>query len=566
MRERPRRAPVAERHQLQLARIKEGIMMNGRNAPRRRTAKAVAASLLAGVSALALAAGPALAAPPTADFTFSPASPRADATTHQGDPVSFSSSSSPALGGTIDSQSWDFGDGGSGSGASPSHTYTTPGAKTVKLTVAGTQPPNAQESAVATKTVTVAANQPPVARIKVTPAIPTVGTAATFSSTGSTDADGTIASQSWDLDNNGTFGDATTKTAKRTFTTAGTFVVGLQVTDDLGRTATTTLSVRINAPPTASIGPTSPAKPIAGDTVNFKSTSTDADGTITATAWDLDHDGLFNDATGVVAQRTFATAGTYTVGVLVTDDTGATNATTTTITVVPNQAPNAAFSYTPASPTAGQQVTFTSSSKDPDGSISSTTWDTDGDGQFNDARGPSARRTFAQPGSYTVSVRVTDDRGATDTAFEIISVVSAAGNFTSGSGTPTVIAPKDSKLRLLSPFPVVTLRGRLVRGGARIDGLTVSQLPKGARVEVRCSHKGCPFRSKVRRPRGRSRSVRFPELNRRLRGGIVLKVIVTEAGRIGKYTSFKIRKSGAPSRKDLCMVPGVNRPRGCTTK
>src|SRR4051812_20956347 len=419
-------------------------------APRRRTARAAAVCLLAAASALALAAAPAPAAPPTANFTFSPSSPRADATTNKGDPVSFQSSSSAAAGGTIDSQSWDFGDG-SGSGASPTHTFTSPGAKSVKLTVVGTQAPNAAETAFVTKTVNVVANQPPVARIRVTPTVPTVGQAATFSSSTSSDADGSIVSQSWDLDNNGTFGDATAKSAKKTFATAGTFVVGVQVTDDLGRTSSTTLSVRINAPPKATIATPSPAKPIAGDTVTFKSSSTDSDGTIASTAWDLDHDGLYNDATGLVAQRTFTTPGAYTVGVLVTDDIGATSATTVTIVVVANQKPTAAFSFTPASPTAGQQMTFTSSAKDPDGSISSTTWDTDNDGQFNDARGPTARRTFNQAGSYTVSMKVTDDRGASDTAFQMVSVAAAApGSFASGSsGTGTAIAPKDSKLRLL---------------------------------------------------------------------------------------------------------------------
>jgi PKD repeat protein len=541
-------------------------MMSARNAPRRRTAKAVAASLLAGVSALALAAGPAQAAPPTAQFTFAPATPRADATTHQGDSVTFTSTSSPAVGGTIASQAWDFGDGGTASGSSASHTFTTPGAKTVKLTVTGgATPPATAESASTTRQVTVVANRPPVASFKVTPTVPTAGSAASFTSTAK-DPDGTIASQTWDLNGDGVFGDATAKTAKRTFTTPGTFNVSLQVTDDLGAVHTVTSAVRINAPPAAKIGAPSPAKPIAGDTVTFRSTSTDADGTIATTAWDLDHDGLYNDATGLVAQRTFATAGQYTVGVLVTDNDGATNATTTTITVVANQGPTAALTSTPASPVAGTLMTFTSTSKDADGSIASTTWDLDGDGQFNDARGPSARRTFSQPGSYTVSVRVTDDRGASDTAFATISVLSATGGFTSGSGTtPTPLAPKDSKLRLLNPFPVVTLRGRLVRGGARIDGLVISQLPKDARVQVRCSGKGCPFKSKTRRPRGKSRVVRFPELVRRLRAGVVLKVVVTQPGRLGKYTSFKIRKSGAPSRKDLCMVPGVKRPRGCTS-
>src|SRR4051812_42794644 len=144
--------------------------MSACHAPRRRAARAAAASLLIGLGALAPAAGPAQAAPPTASFSFSPSAPRADANTHQGDSVSFNSSSTPAVGGTIASQQWDFGDGGSGSGGSPSHTYTTPGTYTVKLTVTGgAVAPAVAESATATRQVTVAANTAPVASIKVTP-------------------------------------------------------------------------------------------------------------------------------------------------------------------------------------------------------------------------------------------------------------------------------------------------------------------------------------------------------------------------------------------------------------
>jgi hypothetical protein len=238
------------------------------------------------------------------------------------------------------------------------------------------------------------------------------------------------------------------------------------------------------------------------------------------------------------------------------------NTTTTTFTVVANRPPAAAFSYAPANPAPGTQMTLTSSSKDTDGSIASTVWDLDGDGQFNDARGATARRTFNAPGSYTVSMKVTDDRGATDTAFQTISIADAPRS--APSGAPVALSPKSPKLSLLNPFPVVTLRGRLVRGGARIDGLDITQLPRGARVEVRCSGKGCPFKSKVRKPRGTTRRVRFPELVRRLRAGIVVRVIVTQPGRVGKYTSFKIKPSGAPSRTDLCMTPGAKRPRRCT--
>src|SRR5207244_12842337 len=68
---------------------------------------------------------------PTADFTWSPPSPKAL------DPVSFDGtlSHSNNSGGYIIDYQWNFGDSGTGSGATPSHTYAASGTYTVTLTV-----------------------------------------------------------------------------------------------------------------------------------------------------------------------------------------------------------------------------------------------------------------------------------------------------------------------------------------------------------------------------------------------------------------------------------------------
>jgi PKD repeat protein len=68
---------------------------------------------------------------PSAAFTYTPSSPVAL------DPVNFDGTSSHSnnSGGYIIDYQWTFGDGGTGSGATPSHTYTTPGTYTVTLTV-----------------------------------------------------------------------------------------------------------------------------------------------------------------------------------------------------------------------------------------------------------------------------------------------------------------------------------------------------------------------------------------------------------------------------------------------
>ena len=52
-----------------------------------------------------------------------------------------------------------------------------------------------------------------------------------------------------------------------------------------------------------------------------------------------------------------------------------------------------------------------SGSTDSDGTIASYEWDLDNDGAFDDATGVSVNHTFADNGTYTVGLRVTDDQG-----------------------------------------------------------------------------------------------------------------------------------------------------------
>jgi PKD repeat protein len=66
---------------------------------------------------------------PTADFTYSPSKPRA------GDTTSFDGSGSSDVDGSIVSYEWDFGDGTTRSGETPTHTYDSKGEYTVTLTV-----------------------------------------------------------------------------------------------------------------------------------------------------------------------------------------------------------------------------------------------------------------------------------------------------------------------------------------------------------------------------------------------------------------------------------------------
>lgn len=226
--------------------------------------------------------------------------------------------------------------------------------------------------------------------------------ACSFTST-STDADGSIAGYSWN------FGDGATSTAQNpshTYAAGGTFTVTLSVTDNQGApSAPTSKTVTVagaNQAPTASF--TSSCSVL---TCNFTSTSTDPDGSVASYSWS------FGDGASSTAQNpshSYAAAGSYTVTLTVTDNQQAASAPAShSVTVTaPNQPPTANFT----SSCSGLGCNFTSTSSDPDGSVASYSW-TFGDGTISTAQNPS--HTYASGGTYSVTLKVTDNQGAQST-------------------------------------------------------------------------------------------------------------------------------------------------------
>jgi glucose/arabinose dehydrogenase/PKD repeat protein len=137
-----------------------------------------------------------------------------------------------------------------------------------------------------------AANQAPTARITVNPNNGPVPLSVNFDGTGSSDPEGKPLTYSWDLNGDGTFGDATGATASYTYTTAGVYHPSLRVADDQGASDTASVTVTAgNTAPTAVID--SPASSLTwkvGDTISFSGHATDPqDGALPASAltWSL---------------------------------------------------------------------------------------------------------------------------------------------------------------------------------------------------------------------------------------------------------------------------------------
>jgi len=241
---------------------------------------------------------------------------------------------------------------------------------------------------------------------------------------GSSDPNGPLVSYSW------TFGDgtsATGATAQHVYATAGTYTVRLTVRDSDGNIASTTRNVTATAPPPNQA-------PVAAFTSNADllaatfngSASSDPDGTITSYAWDYG-DGA--TASGPTASHTYDAPGTYAVQLTVTDNVGAVNSVTHSVTVVLNQPPIASFTQN----VVNRSATFDASgSSDPDGTIAGYAWDF-GDGSVGS--GAQTTHAYAVAGTYQVTLTVTDNRGATATAGSPVTATDPPPNTTVASDT-----------------------------------------------------------------------------------------------------------------------------------
>ena len=172
-------------------------------------------------------------------------------------------------------------------------------------------------------------------------------------------------------------------------------------------------------PPVANAGPDVSETP--GTQIQFNGNASNSpDGTITSYRWDF---GDGSKATGALTNHAYTSSGTFIASLLVFDNLGGVAKDTLTITVTQNQPPEAE-----AGPdktlSVNQLAQFDGNgSSDPDGTIESYQWNF-GDGVT--ATGATATHAYSSKGTFTVTLTVTDDKGATGTDTLVASIVNYA--------------------------------------------------------------------------------------------------------------------------------------------
>ncbi len=170
-----------------------------------------------------------------------------------------------------------------------------------------------------------------------------------------------------------------------------------------------------------------PTAPAILTTVTFDASGTTDDGAPCGAActytWDF---GDGQKASGIFTTHQYTQVGTYQVRLTATDTRGASGSAAQTVTVGGGTAPTAAFTFSPTAPAISEQVFFTAeaSRAAPGRRIVAYNWNF---GTGSSGTGITVLRSYSAPGTYTVTLTVTDDAGLQGTTSQSVTVGGSGG-------------------------------------------------------------------------------------------------------------------------------------------
>jgi PKD repeat protein len=316
---------------------------------------------------------------------------------------------------------WNFGDGTNSSAANPSKTYSSFGTYTIKLVVVN------GNGCVDSITRDITISSKPIAAFTVSDTIQcSSGIAIAF-----TDASTNIATPAYYYD----FGDGTfslVQNPTKSYTTAGTYIVKMVVTNANGCKDSTTKTIRIVAKPVASF--TIPNYNGCGN-VATSFTFSNSSANATSYVWDFG-DGTTSSLTSPT--KIYTTTGTFIVKLVVSNANGCKDSSTQTISFIAK--PIAGFTVNSTGTCSNNTFTFTDTSI-----ITGTSnyyYYDFGDGTFSLLQNPT--KVFASAGIYKVVLFVTNANGCKDSTIKTIVVAAkptasfSIANYTSCSNNNTL--------------------------------------------------------------------------------------------------------------------------------
>ncbi|MBI3501593.1 MAG: gliding motility-associated C-terminal domain-containing protein [Bacteroidetes bacterium] len=230
-----------------------------------------------------------------------------------------------------------------------------------------------------------------------------------------------VTSWSWDLNNDGIFGDANGKIISYLFSAPDSVNVGLAVVTKSGAMDTAVKFIVLNPLPNVNFFTSILCE---GQQATFTSTSTISTGSITQYQWDFDNNNTI-DFTGNPATYVCGPAQTYIAKLICVSDKGCTSYNQKTTTVNPNPV----ASFTSANACMNANATFTNTSTATN--LDFYKWNF-GDGNSNSTQG-NATHTYTTAGTYTVDLIAVTLQGCRDTTSGAIIInplpsVSISGN------------------------------------------------------------------------------------------------------------------------------------------